>query len=128
MFSELATQFGLFVAGAVFSVAFLGLAVRVLWRQVSDQFTARLTDKNTELTQCREDLKLSRTEKAAEQEERRRAQAATEGMERLLIREQDLAAAVIEQADSWKRLYQDEKRRSNSLASQLTRGQGRGSP
>ncbi len=110
LFLSVSREFGLFVAGSLTTIVVLSLVVRVLWRQtqqeqqshikaLSSQFRERLADKNAELTQVWSELR-------SEREEKRRAQAACEGLESLLRREQDLTQAALEESSSWRKLAQ----------------------
>ena len=103
-------QWGLQVGGPIASTVVLAWVVRVLWREaqqdqderlsdLKQQFEQRLSDKNTELSQVWAELR-------SERDEKRRSQAACEGMERLLQREQDLTRAALDEAAQWRKLGQ----------------------
>jgi hypothetical protein len=109
-------QYGLTVGGPVISTVVLSLVVRVLWREAQEeqgerltdlkqQFQDRLSDKNAELSQVWGELR-------AERDEKRRAQAANEGLESMLRREQDLTKAALEEAASWRALYKERSGRA----------------
>lgn len=112
-FLSLSDQVGLFVAGALTTILILGLTVRVLWKQtvqqwerlvtsLKEQFDQRLSDKNAELSQVWSELR-------AERDEKRRAQANSEGFESLLRREQELTKAALEEAQSWRELFKQKE-------------------
>lgn len=109
-------EYGPNIGLLLISTGVLALVVRKLWEQtgkqwerlVSDlkeQFVQRLSDKNAELSQVWSELR-------SEREEKRRAQAQSEGFESLLRREQELTKAALEEAQSWRDLYKGGSGRS----------------
>lgn len=108
-------QYGPLVAGPIISTVVLAWVVRALWRgaqadqiahvaDLKQQWQERLSDKNAELSQVWAELR-------AERDEKRRAQAVSEGLESMLKREQDLTKAALDEVKAWRELSMGGQRR-----------------
>lgn len=98
---DIIKEYGLALGGMVVTIITLGTVVRILWQQakeeqaehlasLSEQFAARLTDKNGELTQVWSELRSAR-------EEIRIIRAEKEWLERMNDRGDDMLKTALDE-------------------------------
>ncbi len=94
-------EYGVALGGAFITIVTLGMVVRVLWQQakeeqtehlrsLSEQFSQRLTDKNSELSQVWTELRSAR-------EEVRIVRAEKEWLERMNDRGDDMLRVALDE-------------------------------